>query len=248
MAYRVMGYKDKLSQILIELEESFQGSKLLDYMDFNSNHFIFRAEAEFGKISYNYLASYNPEEDRFYLLKELFTPGVLDKQQRIQNRESQKRIVMHEEVHRAVIKSGLLDKYINDPVISSTSSLDKYHSLPFVLASLKFDGYLSNYIYDEDLKDFRNTFSSVERFVEYISNNGSDLNLDNLYLLDFRNSKDSAGEIARKLSSKNLKFRDGTMFAVNGKQALVYFKKAFYTIKLNDNKKYISITYKRVDY
>ncbi|MCL4376110.1 hypothetical protein M1558_01300 [Candidatus Parvarchaeota archaeon] len=35
------------------------------------------------------------------------------------------------------------------------------------------------------------------------------------------------------------------MFAVNGKEALVYFKNAFYAAKLNDAKNHVSIDYKK---
>ena len=245
-----MGHKEKLEKLLKDLNASFEKSKLLSYMDFDSKHFIFRQEySQSNSNSYNPLASYNPENDNFYILRELFTPGVLDKQQKMQNTESQKAIIMHEEVHRAVIKSGLLDKCSSDPAISSTFYLDKHHSLPFVLASLKFKGNISNYIYNgEELEDFRSAFSSVEKFFDYVNESSLNSNFDiyNIHLLDFRNSSESAAEIAKKLKLKGIKFRDGTMFAVKDKNAMFYFDSSFYLSKLNDNYDGISIEYEKI--
>jgi hypothetical protein len=244
-----MGRKEKLTEILADLSVSFEKSKLLEYMDFNSKNFVFRPEKSLsnGKVVYNGLASYDPEYDKFYLLKELFNPGPLDKEQKIQHRESYKALIMHEEAHRAVIKSGLLDRYIKDALISSTFYLDKYHSLPFVLAALKFNGRISNYSYvDEKLGDFANTFSSSSELIEYLLVKNTSSIKESLYLLDLTNSKESAGEIARNLHSQGFKFRDGTMFAVGGKKALVYFKDEFYTTRLNDTKRDASITYKKL--
>ncbi|MCL4398444.1 MAG: hypothetical protein M1322_01940 [Candidatus Parvarchaeota archaeon] len=245
-----MGRKEKLEKILKDLSVSFKKSKLLEYMDFGPQNFVFKPEKANinGKVVYNALASYDLEKDKFYLLKELFNPGPLDNEQKIQSLESQKALIMHEEVHRAVIKSGLLEKYNNDPVISSTFYLDKYHSLPFVLASLKFNGTISNYFYiDGELEDFTSAFSSSSKLVEYLMAQNPASIKESLYLLDLTNLKESAKETALKLHSTGLSFRDGTMFAISSKEALVYFKKAFYTAKLNDTTSNMSITYKKLD-
>lgn len=245
-----MGRKEKLIKILTDLSSSFEKSKLLEYMDFNPKRFVFKPEKENldGNIVYHALASYDPEKDKFYILKELFNPGPLDNEQKIQNTESQKALIMHEEVHRAVIKSGLLDNYRNDPVISSTFYLDKYHSLPFVLASLKFNGRISNYSYSgNELVDFTGTFNSFNKLVNYLKSQNSFSIEKDLYLLDLTNLKEPAEYIAAKLSSAGLTFRDGTMFAVSNKEALVYFKKEFYTAELNDSKNNVSISYKKLD-
>ena len=244
-----MGRKEKLEKILKDLSSSFEKSKLLEYMDFNPKSFIFRPEKENldGNLVYNALASYDPEKDKFYILKELFSPGPLDNAQKVKNLESQKAIVMHEEVHRAVIKSGLLYKYQNDSVISSTFCLDKDHSLPFVLASLKFNGRLSNYSYsDNELVDFADTFSSLGQLIEYLKAQDSAAIQKSLYLLDLTGFSESKEEVVEKLRSEGLKFRDGMMFAVRGKQALVYFKKAFYNTYLDDGKNDITIKYKKL--
>ncbi|MCW1295816.1 MAG: hypothetical protein QXD02_01610 [Candidatus Parvarchaeum sp.] len=245
-----MGRKEKLEKLLKDLNASFESSKLLEYMDFSPKSFIFKPEKEDldGKVVYNALASYDPEKDKFYLVKELFNPGPLDKEQKIQNTESQKALIMHEEVHRAVIKSGLLDRYSNDPVISSTFYLDKYHGLPFVLASLKFNGRISNYSYvDNELIDFTNAFDSSSKLVEYLEDKANYSIKKSIYLLDLTNSKESAEEIAYKLNSAGIKFRDGTMFATGRKEAIIYFKDAFYKAKLNDSQSRVFITYKKLD-
>ena len=245
-----MGRKDKLTKILTDLSSSFQKSKLLEYMDFNPKRFVLKSEKENlnGKVVYNALASYDQEKDKFYMLKELFSPGPLDNKQKIQNTESQKALIMHEEVHRAVIKSGLLDNYRNDPVIDSTFCLDEYHSLPFVLAALKFNGRISNYFYsDQELVDFAGNFNSLDKLIKYLKSQNS-FNIEkSLYLIDLTYLKVPAEYIASKLNSAGLKFRDGTMFAVSNKGVLIYFKKGFYTAELNDSKNRVSISYKRIE-
>jgi hypothetical protein len=244
-----MGRKEKLIKILTDLSSSFEKSKLLEYMDFNPKSFVFKPERSNldGKVIYNALASYDLEKDKFYLLKELFNPGPLNNEQKIQNTESQKALIMHEEVHRAVIKSGFLDKYKNDSVISSTFYLDKYHSLPFVLAALKFNGRISNYLYsDNELVDFTSNFNSFEKFIKYLKSQ-SPFNIEkNLYLLDLTNLKESAKYMVASLNSLGFNFRDGTMFAVNPKEVLVYFKNDFYIAMLNDSKSSISINYRKI--
>ena len=243
-----MGRKDKLTKILTDLSSSFQKSKLLEYMDFDPKRFVLKSEKENlnGKVVYNALASYDQEKDKFYMLKELFSPGPLDNEQKIQNTESQKALIMHEEVHRAVIKSGLLDNYRNDPVIGSTFCLDEYHSLPFVLAALKFNGRISNYSYsDNELMDFAGTFDSFSRLTEYLQAQDPGSIGKSLYLLDLTNLKEPVEYIAAKLNSAGLKFRNGTMFAVNNKKVLVYFKESFYTAELKDSKNNVSISYEK---
>ena len=245
-----MSRKEKLIKILTDLSVSFEKSKLLEYMDFNPKSFVFKQEKENsnGSVIYNTLAAYDLEKDKFYMLKELFSSGPLDNEQKIQNLESQKALIMHEEVHRAVIKSGFLDKYKNDSVISSTFYLDKYHSLPFVLAALKFNGEISNYSYlNDELVDFPGAFNSLSQLIQYLQAQTPANIKESLYLLDLTKLKAPAEYIAAKLCYAGLKFRDGTMFAINSKEVLVYFKKAFYTADLNNSKNDISINYKKLD-
>jgi hypothetical protein len=243
-----MSRKEKLEKILNELNEemnsSFETSKLLEYMDFDPRRFVvFKSEKE----NYKAIASYDPEKDKFYLLKELFSPGPLTKEQKIRNTESEKALIMHEEVHRAVIKSGLLDKYSNDPIISSTFYLDKYHSLPFVLTALKFNGRISNYSYvNNELVDFVDTFHSSSQLVKYLQTQDAGSIKESFYLLDLTNSKESAEGVAAKLYYSGLKFRDGTMFAINNNEVLVYFKNEFYAAGLNDTKNHVSVNYKKI--
>jgi len=255
-----MNRKEKLEKILNELNEemnsSFETSKLLEYMDFHPKRFLFKSKKE----NYNALASYNPKKDEFYLLKELFSPGPLAKEQRVQNKEDEKALIMHEEAHRAVIKSGLLDKYNNDPIISSTLykiyfdpiigstfHVGKAHSLPFVLTALKFNGRISNYSYvNKELVDFVDTFRSSSQLVKYLQTKDADSIIESLYLLNLTDSKESAEEIVAKLYYSGLKFGDGTMFAINNNEVLVYFKNEFYAAGLNDTKNHVSINYKKI--
>jgi len=244
-----MNRKEKLEKILNELNEemnsSFETSKLLEYMDFDPKRFVFKSEKE----NYKAIASYDPEKDKFYLLKELFSPGPLAKEQRVQNKEDEKALIMHEEAHRAVIKSGLQEKYSNDPIISSTFYLDKYHSLPFVLTALKFNGEISNYFksyVNNSLLGFGNTFRSSSQLVKYLQTKDADSIIESLYLLDLTDSKESAEEIVAKLYYSGLKFGDGTMFAINNNEVLVSFKNEFYAAGLNDTKNHVSINYKKI--
>ncbi|MCW1294912.1 MAG: hypothetical protein QXP07_03630, partial [Candidatus Parvarchaeum sp.] len=100
---------------------------------------------------------------------------------------------------------------------------------------------------DNELIDFTNAFDSSSKLVEYLEDKANYSIKKSIYLLDLTNSKESAEEIAYKLNSAGIKFRDGTMFATGRKEAIIYFKDAFYKAKLNDSQSRVFITYKKLD-